>query len=126
MRKDKGKSRFFEQHPKAATLAAYLFLEQRQSIRAAFEAIRRDCLSLGLKPRQTPSYSTVYAFLTGQAFSEPMKLLAREGRRVYRERCLPYVSRDYSATASNEILRALWPTAGSLRRLKHSFPRRRN
>jgi len=103
MRKDKGKSRFFEHHPKAATLAAYLFLEQRQSIRAAFEAIQRDCISLGLKPRELPSYSTVYDFLNSKAFSEPLKLLAREGRRVYRERCAPYVSRDYSATAANEI-----------------------
>ena len=102
-RSDKDKSRFFEHHPKAATLAAYLYLEQRQSVRSAFEAIQRDCLSLGITPAELPSYWTVYRFLTGNAFSEPMKMLAREGRRVYRERCAPYVSRDYSATASNEI-----------------------
>ena len=58
-RNDKDKSRFFEHHPKAATLAAYLYLEQRQSVRSAFEAIQRDCLSLGIKPAELPSYETV-------------------------------------------------------------------
>ena len=103
MRSDKGKSRFFQHHPKAATLVSYLYLEQRQRCIRPFEGIQRDCLSLGIRPQELPSYSTVYDFLTGNAFSEPMKLLAREGRPVYRERCAPYVSRGYSDTAANEI-----------------------
>lgn len=103
VRADKGKSRFFEDNPKAAALAAYLYLEQRQSVQSAYEAIRRDCLSLDLTPEELPHYATVYRFLNGSRFSEPMKLLAREGTRVYRERCAPYVSRNYSETASNEI-----------------------
>jgi putative transposase len=102
-RKDKDKSRFFEENEKAAALAAYLYLEQRQSIQAAYEAIRRDCQSLGVELEDTPSYMTVHRFLNGKRFSEPLRLLAREGARVYRERCAPYVSRDYGVTASNEI-----------------------
>src|SRR5271157_624794 len=102
-RSDKDTSRFFAKHPKAATLAAYLFLEQRQSVRAAHEAIQRDCLSLGITPRELPDYETVRAFLKGPAFSEPLKILAREGQRVYRERCAPYVSRGYTDVGSNEI-----------------------
>jgi hypothetical protein len=102
-RSDKGNSRFFENNPKATALAAYLYLEQRQSIQAAYEAIRRDIRSLGLELRDAPSYTTVHRFLNGKRFSEPMRLLAREGARVYRERCAPYVSRDYGATPSNEI-----------------------
>lgn len=102
-REDKGKSRFFEQHPEAANLAAYLYLNQRQSARAAFEAIHRDHQSLGIAPDELPTYETVRSFLNSSAFSEPMKILAREGARAYRERCAPYLSRDYSATASNEI-----------------------
>jgi transposase InsO family protein len=102
-RKDKGQSHFFGKHPEAAALAAYVYFGQRQSVRAAHDAIRRDCLSLGIKPQDVPSYSTVYDFLTGNAFSEPLKLLAREGRRVYHERCAPYVSRGYTDVASNEI-----------------------
>ena len=102
-RKDKGKSRFFAEHPQAATLAAYLYLEQRQSFRSAYEAICRDCLQLALKPDELPSYETVRAFLSGSEFSEPMKILARDGQRAYREACAPYVSRGYTDVAANEI-----------------------
>jgi transposase InsO family protein len=102
-RKDKDQSRFFERYPKAATLVGYLYLEERQSVRTAYEALQRDALLLGLEPKELPSYWTVYRYLTGNAFSEPLKLLAREGRRVYRERCSPYVSRGYTDVASNEI-----------------------
>jgi hypothetical protein len=100
-RSDASTSRFFAKHPDAATLAAYLFLEQRQSVRAAYEAIQRDCLSLKLKPCELPSYETVRAFL--KRFPAPLKLLAREGARVYRERCAPYISRRYDDVFSNEI-----------------------
>ena len=100
-RSDKGKSRFFEQHPKAAALAAYVYLEQRQSVRTAYEAILRDCLSLGLKPSELPSYQTVRSFL--KAISPAMAVLAREGRAAYRERMAPYISRGYDDVAANEI-----------------------
>src|SRR5271157_2723450 len=50
-----------------------------------------------------PTIETVRAFLKGPAFSEPLKILAREGQRVYRERCAPYVSRGYTDVGSNEI-----------------------
>ncbi len=102
-RNDKDKSRFFQAYPKAATLAAYVYLEQRQSIRSAFEAIHRDCLQLGLHTHQLPSYETVRAFLKGGELSEPMRLMAREGKRSYRESCAPYVSRGYTDVAANEI-----------------------
>jgi transposase InsO family protein len=100
-RKDKGQSLFFAKHPKAATLAAYIFLEQHQSKRAALEAIGRDCLSLEVMPHELPSYETVRAFLEG--FPEPLKLLARADVKEYRERCAPYISRGYTDVASNEI-----------------------
>ena len=100
-RSDRGNSRFFEKYPDAATLAAYLYLGQRQSARAAYEAIQRDCLLLKLKPCELPSYETVRAFL--KRTPEPLKLLAREGARVYRERCAPYISRGYADVFSNEI-----------------------
>ena len=102
-RKDKGKSHFFEAHPEAAALAAYVYFDQKQSVRAAQEAIQRDCLSLGISPQDLPSYSTVYDYCKGNAFSEPLKILAREGRRAYRESCAPYISRGYTDVFSNEI-----------------------
>jgi transposase InsO family protein len=100
-RSDRGSSRFFEKHPDAATLAAYLYLGQRQSVRAAYEAIQRDCLLLKLKPCELPSYETVRAFL--KRTPEPLMLLAREGRRAYTEICAPYISRRYDDVTSNEI-----------------------
>lgn len=47
-RSDKGTSRFFKAHPQSTTVAAYLYLEQRQGIRSAYEAIGRDRSKLGL------------------------------------------------------------------------------
>jgi putative transposase len=102
-RADKGLSRFFVEHRDAATLVAYLYLEQRQSVMTAYEALQRDCLNVGVSPRDLPSYSTVYAYLTGNAFSEPMKLLARHGAKVYRERCAPYLSRTRTNVTAGEI-----------------------
>jgi hypothetical protein len=102
-RADKGKSRFFEQYPKAATLVGFIYLGQRQSVMTAYEALQRDCLSLGVKPKELPSYWTVYRYLTGNAFSEPMKLLARHGAKVYRERCAPYLSRTRTNVTAGEI-----------------------
>lgn len=100
-RNDKDKSRLFERHPEAATLAGYLYLEQRQSVRKAYEAIERDHLSLGLTPDELPSYETVRRLL--KKFPEPLKLLAREGERVYRERCAPYISRTRINVSAGEI-----------------------
>ena len=100
-RSDRGDSRFFKKHPDAATLAAYLYLGQRQSARAAFEAIQRDCLLLKLKPCELPSYETVRAFL--KRTPEPLKLLARKGARVYSERCSPYLSRTRVNVSAGEI-----------------------
>jgi putative transposase len=101
-RNDKNKSRFFERYPKAATLASYLFLEQRQSVEKAHEAIKRDRLSLGIAPAaRLPSYETVRRLLKG--LPEPLKLLAREGQRVYRERCAPYLSRTRINVSAGEL-----------------------
>jgi len=101
IREDKGQSRFFAKYPKAATHAAYVYVTQRQSMQAAFEAIHRDRTLLGIEPEELPTYGTVRSFLN--ALPEPAKVLAREGAQAYRERMSPYLSRDYSATASNEI-----------------------
>jgi transposase InsO family protein len=101
IRSDKGKSRFFENYPKAADLAAYVHLEQRQSATCAYEAIVRDREVLDIPESELPSYETVRLWL--RSIPPVYRALAREGRRAYRERMAPYVSRNYDSAASNEI-----------------------
>jgi putative transposase len=100
-RSDKGKSRFFDRYPDAAKLAAYVYLTQRQSITIAYEAIMRDRETLEIPEGELPSYTTVRTWL--KAIPPVYQTLAREGRRAYRERMAPYVSRDHDSAASNEI-----------------------
>ena len=66
-RADKGKSRFFQQYPKAAWLAAYLYLDERMSATVCHEAIVRDLQLLQIPPEDAPSYETVRAWLQPDA-----------------------------------------------------------
>ena len=102
-RNDGGTSRFFAQHPKAANLVAYVKLAQRQSVATSYAALERDCLTVGVKPCDLPSYETVRRFLASKEFSEPLKLMAEQGRRVYRERCAPYLSRSRGNVYAGQI-----------------------
>ena len=99
VRSDKGKRRWFASHPKAAMLAAYLYLDQRKSVSFVVEQIRYDAAMLDVAAEDLPSYETVRQFLS-QQISPAMQTLAREGRRAYRERMAPYVSRGYSEYAN--------------------------
>ena len=99
-REDAGKSRFFEDYPKAAAHAAYVHLEQRQSARCAYEAIVRDHVQLDIPREYLPDYQTVRRWL--KSIPPVYVALAREGRRSYRERMAPYISRAY-AEKPNEI-----------------------
>ena len=102
-RSDKGKSRFFDRYPDAAKLAAYVYLTQRQSFTCAYEAILRDRETLQIpENEELPSLTPRYA-LGSNAIPPVYQTLAREGRRAYRERMAPYVSRDHDSAAANEI-----------------------
>ena len=100
-RSDKGKSRFFARFPDAAKLAAYVYLTQRQSFTCAYEAILRDRETLQIPEQDLPSYTTVRKWL--DSIPPVYATMAREGRRAYRERMAPYVSRDHDSAAANEI-----------------------
>ncbi len=97
-RTDKGTSRYFSRYPDAAMLAAYVYLEQRQSVQCAWEAIRRDHQMLGVPADDLPSYETVRAAL--QSITPALKILAREGATRYREMCAPYIRRGYTEYAN--------------------------
>jgi hypothetical protein len=102
IRADKGQSRWFAAHPKAAMLAAYLYLDQRQSITFVVEQIAHDAALLDLVENELPSRETVRVFLA-QQISPAMTTLAREGQRQYRERMAPYIRRGYVDVFANQI-----------------------
>ena len=102
VRADKGQSRWFNQHHQAAILAAYLFLNERQSVSFAYEAIVRNAAQLEIADDDLPSRETVRIFLSRQ-ISPAMTALAREGQREYRERMSPYLRRMYTDIFSNQI-----------------------
>lgn len=102
IRADKGESRWFAAHPDAAILAAYLYLNERQSIAFVRDQIKHEAASLGLDPSGLPSATTIRVFLT-QKISPAMRTLAREGQREYRERMAPYIRRGYVDVYSNQI-----------------------
>ena len=111
-RADKGQSRWFARNRKAALLAAYLYLGDvdergnlrgsRQSVAFIHEQLRLQAASLGLELDDLPTYETVRVFLS-QEISPAMKTLAREGRRAYRERMSPYLTRCYTDVYANQV-----------------------
>jgi putative transposase len=102
VRADKGQSRWFKQHPQAAILAAYLHLNERQSVTFVHEQLHLNAGQLGLQTDELPSHETVRIFLA-QQISPAMKALAREGQREYRERMAPYLRRMYTDIFANQV-----------------------
>jgi hypothetical protein len=102
VRADKGQSRWFNRHREAAILAAYLHLNERQSVTFVCEQIERDQAQLAIEEGDLPSRETVRIFLS-QQISPAMKALAREGQREYRERMAPYIRRGYADIWANQI-----------------------
>jgi putative transposase len=101
VRCDKDKSHFFETYPKAKFLAAYLYLDQKQSATVAFEALVRDAALIEVPTDDLPSYETVRHWLS----SMPPALItyAREGKKAYRERMSPYLTRGFTDCYANQI-----------------------
>ena len=104
-RSDKHRSRFFAAYPKAAWLAAFLFLGDgtfpAQSCTVAYEAIVRDANLLEIPAEDLPSYSTVRAWLNSMPPS--LTVYAREGARAYRERMSPYLKRGFTDVFANSV-----------------------
>jgi len=101
IRSDKGQSRFFRRNPKAAQLAASVYLAPFASAQSAYDALERECGLLGLTPQELPSYSTVRAYL--ESIPKPISVLAREGEREHSERMSLYLKRGYTDVAANQI-----------------------
>ncbi len=89
-RKDRGKSRFFEEHPAAAAFLQKKFLRESLSREMAWEALCREWKAIGEKG-ETPCYETARNFLN--ALPEPLKVLAREGKQAHWSKCSPSIIR---------------------------------
>jgi hypothetical protein len=100
-RRDKGSAGFFARYPKAAWLSAYLYLECQASVRRAHEAILRDLELLQIPAAKAPTYETVRAWL--KQVPAALAVYAREGRKAYRERMAPFLSRGYTDAYANQI-----------------------
>ncbi len=100
-RRDKNTSRFFASYPKAAWLAAYLYLDERTSVRVAHEAIMRDLQLLQIPAEEAPSYETVRAWL--KQMPAALTTYARQGRKIYRERMAAYLRRGYTDVWANQV-----------------------
>jgi|GEM_PF-1004744 len=116
IRADKGHSRWFAQHHDVAAFAAWMYLgdidlrtvpagqmpQRPQSVADVYRRIRENAVTLGLSHEDLPSRETVRAFLDRE-ISPAMKILAREGRRAYRERVSPYLTRGYSDVYAGDV-----------------------
>jgi hypothetical protein len=101
VRRDKNSSHYFEAHREAGLLAAYIFLECRQSCRAAFEAIVRQADLIKVSPEDLPSYETVRAFLK---LAPPFLVTyAREGRKAYQDKMSPFLQRQFTDVYANDV-----------------------
>jgi hypothetical protein len=93
-RKDKGQSRFFEEHPTGAAYLQKKFLgtndEDGLSMEMSWEVLCRDWRRIGEKGL-TPCYDTARNYLN--ALPKPMKVLSREGKQAYWSKCSPFVQR---------------------------------
>ncbi len=112
-RSDRGKSRFFNKYPKAAAVAATLYLDQRRlGVRSIHRILLENRTALGIPVEELPSYETARAWLNdkdremriGEFVVTPaMRIMAREGLRQYENRVAPFVKRAYVDVAANQV-----------------------
>jgi putative transposase len=102
VRSDKGQSRFFKEHSKAALLVAYLFLDCRASAAVCHESIVREAAVLEIPAEDLPSVATVRRWLNAMPAS--LTVYAREGKKIYRERMSPYLTRGFTDVFANSVL----------------------
>jgi putative transposase len=101
VRRDKHSSHFFDAHREAAYLAAYIFLECRQSCRAAYEAIVRNAAMIEVPSEELPSYETVRAWL--RSIPPSLTVYAREGRKAYQDKMSPFLQRQFTDVYANDV-----------------------
>ncbi len=91
-RKDKGQSRFFEEHPTGASFLEQKFLNEGLSREMAWEALCRAWKDIDGRG-EPPCYGTARSFLNSLALPEPLKVLGREGPQAHWSKCSPFIQR---------------------------------
>lgn len=112
-RSDRGSSRFFAKYPKAAAVAASLYLDQRKmGAKAIYRHLRASGSQLDIPESEMPSYETVRAWLNDKRkkmavgefqITPAMRIMARDGLRSYEARVSPFVRRGYVDAYANQI-----------------------
>lgn len=88
--KNKGESKFFQRNPAATAFLESKYLREGLSYQMSWEALVREWPKLE-KKGEPPSYATARRHLG--KLPEPLKILAREGKRAYESKCSPFVQR---------------------------------
>lgn len=110
-RADGGKSKFFEQYPKAAEYVQFKYFglfpdgrpgAEKLSITAVFYALNRDWPKLYNRGSEPPSYATVRDYLVNYV-PKAVTTFAREGARVYENVHEPHIERKITDVAVNQI-----------------------
>jgi len=104
-RSDKGKSHFRASYPKAAAVAASLYLDQRKmGIKGIHRLICQQHAAFDIPEDDLPSYSALRAWLlTTPEMTPAMRILARDGLRSYENRVSPYLQRAYADVFANQV-----------------------
>jgi Mu transposase, C-terminal len=89
-RKDKGQSRFFEEHKAAALFLQNKFLQEGLSREMSWEALVREWPKIE-KRGEPPCCDTARIYLN--ALPEPLKVLGREGKEAHERKCSPFILR---------------------------------
>ncbi|HKV94915.1 MAG TPA: hypothetical protein VJW20_20385 [Candidatus Angelobacter sp.] len=99
-RSDAGKSRFFERNADAAAFCRNKYLNERLSVAMVYRALLRESGRL-LKGEKAPDYKTLRVFLQREV-SPLVRMIARDGDKVYKEQAAPYIIRDISQVRVNQ------------------------
>lgn len=102
VRSDAGKSRSFAAHPEAASFCRNKYLNERLSIALVHKALKREWERLRSDHCEPPTYESLRVYL--QREIKPLvKMIARDGDRVYKEDAAPYIIRDISRIRCNQV-----------------------
>jgi putative transposase len=99
-RSDAGTSRVFRDHPEAAAFCRNKYLTERLSVALVHRALLREWHRFS-KEAKPPDYKTLRVFLSRE-IAPLVKMIAREGDKVYKEQAAPYIIRDISKIRVNQ------------------------
>jgi putative transposase len=99
-RSDAGKSRIFRDHPEAAAFCRNKYLNERLSVSLVHRALLREWHRFS-KEAKPPDYKTLRVYLSRE-IAPLIKMIAREGDKVYKEKAAPYIIRDISKIRVNQ------------------------